>query len=204
VKILDRKFYIFRGSFVIVVFSKDGLEWAMLIFGGKMIKSVSNKKNEDDLLIDVIKERIKWDSRLSNSDVIIRIENGKVIVTGIFENSNRRKAIQQILRTTKGITKFADYTQVVPGRRKTDKEIFKILTKKIKDFYLFEGEFVDIKVSQGEVLYQGVVFRKNLKAFASRMAWELSGVNDCTNLIKIKNPPIKKSGAYYIALPGAA
>jgi osmotically-inducible protein OsmY len=136
--------------------------------------------------------------------VIVHVKNGTVQVTGTFESSIKKRAILEILKTTKGISKFVDYTMIVPVKHRSDKEIYKIISTKIKKFYLFNGEFIDIKVSHGEVLYQGVVFRKNIKAFASRLAWELTGVNDCTNLIKIKKVPLKKAGAYYISVQVAA
>jgi osmotically-inducible protein OsmY len=170
----------------------------------KLVKMNASKKNETDQLLESVKSRIKWDSRLSNSDVIVKIKNGEVQVTGFFDSATKKNAILDILKTTKGVTKFSDYTQIVPNRKRADSEIKKILSKKIHEFFLFEGERIDIKVTRGEVLYQGVVYRRNLKAFASRLAWELSGVNDCTNLIKIKKTPRKKAGAYYLSLPVAA
>jgi osmotically-inducible protein OsmY len=170
----------------------------------KEMKNLTKTIKNDAELLESIKERIKWDSRLSNSDVIIKVKNSSVEVMGVFESATRKRAIGYILRTTKGVAKFSDYTNVIPSRKRSDTEIQKILSKKINDFYLFDGEWIDIKVSKGEVLYQGVVYRKNLKAFASRMAWELSGVNDCTNLIKIKRPPLKKAGFLYLAIPAAA
>lgn len=50
----------------------------------KLVKNLTNKKSKKENLIESIKERIKWDSRLSNSEVIIKIQDGEVQVTGTF------------------------------------------------------------------------------------------------------------------------
>lgn len=167
------------------------------------MKSTSKTLKDEDL-IEKIRDRIKWDARLSNVDIFIEIRNGVVQVSGVFDSSMRRTAVLNILKSTKGISKFTDYTQVAKSRHRSDKEIRRIIKKQIDEFYLFDGEKIEIKVKSGTVLYEGVVYRKILKAFSSRIAWELSGVNDCMNFIKIKKPPLKKSGSLYLSLAKAA
>jgi hypothetical protein len=66
-----------------------------------MKKNLSSKRIKDELLIDTIKQRIKWDSRLSNSDVIIEVNNGEVIATGIFESSYKKKQFLRFYKQQK-------------------------------------------------------------------------------------------------------
>lgn len=168
----------------------------------KMKSLEKNKKDKD--LIEVIRDRIKWDARLSNVDIFIEIKGGVVQVSGVFDSTIRRRAVLNILRSTKGVSKFRDYTQINRTRQRSDKEIHRIIKKQIEEFYLFNGETIEIKVEKGIIFYKGVVYRKILKAFASKIAWELSGVNDCVNSIKIAKPPLKKDGALYLSISKAA
>ncbi len=167
------------------------------------MKAVAKRTANKDLL-DLIRDRIKWDARLSNVDLFIEVRDGVVQVSGVFDSPLRKKAVMSILRSTKGVTKFRDYTQISPYRRRTDRDIRRIIKKQIDEFFLFGEERIEIQVEKGIVTYEGVVYRKILKAFASRIAWELSGVDDCINSIKIKKPPKKKAGAAYLSIGKAA
>lgn len=166
------------------------------------MKSIATKVKDKEL-IETIRDRIKWDARLSNVDVFIEIDSGVVQVSGVFDSTLRRRAVLNILKSTKGVSKFRDYTQIARGRQRTDKAIHRIIKKQIDEFYLFKGESIEILVKNGTVFYKGIVYRKILKAFASKIAWELSGVSDCVNSIKIVKVPLKKAGALYLSLAKA-
>lgn len=83
---------------------------------------------------------------------------------------------------------------------RTDDEIEKILARQVLSFPFLKGEWIDFEVIDGVVKFEGVVFRPRFKAFVSRIAWELSGVKDCFNLVRVDSiPQIANSKAYPLA-----
>lgn len=133
----------------------------------------------------LILDRINWDFRISKSDIKLVVKNGVAMVFGYFDRPYRKKALIDIVSSTQGVLAVSDQSQVLNDYHRTDSEIEKILLKKILEFPLSEGEWIDVDVSNGIVQFQGLVFHKRLKAFAAKMAWELSGVADCENKIKL-------------------
>jgi hyperosmotically inducible periplasmic protein len=143
---------------------------------------------EDDNLFKKIKQRILWDIRVSNQDVSLKVRHGQVILYGYFDKSYRHEAVVSLINSTDGVKQFIDNSQVLRDYYRTDKEIEKLLAKQILNLPLLENEWINIHVKRGVVQLHGQVTKPELKAFAARTSWELSGVQDCQNLIQLCKP----------------
>lgn len=166
--------------------------------GGSM--RYSKKMNKDDLLVYRILEKIKWDARISNSDLLVKAKNGEVTLLGYFDEAYRKEALLRIVETTQGVNKIDDQTQVLNDYCRTDIELQTIISKQVLAFPFLKGEWIDFSVSNGVVKFEGIVFRPRFKAFVARIAWELSGIRDCLNLIKISSAPqVAQQKAYPLA-----
>lgn len=64
------------------------------------------RKNKDELLLGNIAERVKWDSRVSNSDIQIKSNDGVITLYGYFDKPYRKDAIIRIIETTPGVRKL--------------------------------------------------------------------------------------------------
>lgn len=146
-------------------------------------------KTEDQILLERIQNRIRWDIRVSNSDVSIKIRSGVVTLNGYFDKSYRHGAAVSIITTTEGVVELKDQSQVVDDYYRTDKELEILISKQILALPFLPGEWIDVEVCDGVVMLEGLVFRPRLKAFAARASWELSGIRDCINLIGLKETP---------------
>ncbi|MBK7963841.1 MAG: BON domain-containing protein [Bdellovibrionales bacterium] len=147
---------------------------------------VKNYKAAAQILLERIQNRIRWDIRVSNSDVSIKVKNGVVTLNGYFDKPYRHAAAVSVIKTTEGVVELKDQSQVVDDYCRTDKELETLISKQILTLPLLPGEWIDVDVCDGVVKLEGLVFRPRLKAFAARASWELSGIKDCINLIGLK------------------
>jgi osmotically-inducible protein OsmY len=153
------------------------------------MKKVSTKKyTRDSKLMEVLNEKIRWDLRLSKLDLLIKVKNGAVTLYGGFDKTYRKKAAINIITTTQGVLQFIDKSEVSPNYSRTDEELKKLVDKQLHALQFLMDEWIQAKVTNGVIEFHGHVFRSRLKAAAARIAWSLSGVTDCINLIQIKNP----------------
>jgi osmotically-inducible protein OsmY len=155
----------------------------------KILKKTNLYVPEDKRLLDTIKDRIRWDIRVSNSDISVQVKDGVVILDGYFDLPYRHAAALDVIGTTEGLKGIEDRSMVVDDYRRTDKDLEILISKQLLSQNFLSGEWIDVTVRGGVVTLEGAVYRSRLKAFAARSVWELSGVKDCFNLIDLKEIP---------------
>lgn len=147
-------------------------------------------ENQIGQVVKSIRNRMKWDIRVSRSDVEVFCEEpGEVIVRGEVDSAFRKQAVMEIVESNHGVIRIVDQVQIRPEFKRSDDELRLILCTAIQDLKFGIGEWIDVSVTGGVVRYSGVVFRPRLKAAAAKAAWELSGVLDCQNEILVKPEP---------------
>jgi osmotically-inducible protein OsmY len=152
-----------------------------------MISIFKQFNKEDDSLLKKIKARIRWDIRVSNSDIYLKVKNSVVTLDGCFDKPYRHAAAVNIIKSTDGVTEFKDKSVTVGDYFRTDKELQTLITEQIKTLTLGPEEWIEVSVQSGVVKLIGSVSKPRHKAFASRSVWELSGIKDCLNQIEIGN-----------------
>lgn len=153
------------------------------------MNSLQMKNQSDGELSRILRDRIKWDKRVSVADLNIVVRDGVVIVSGFVDTSYKKTAALEVITETEGVWNIEDRI-VVPGDYfRSDEEILKILKEQIDEIIKIGGEHIEVDVADGIVKLEGEVFRPRLKALAVASAWELSGVRDVLNFIEIKYPP---------------
>ena len=140
-------------------------------------------------LLHRIRERIKWDKRVSLADLDITIRGGVVIVNGFVDTSYKKNAVLEIISEMEGVWAVEDRIVVPIDYYRTDDEIAQILKTTLAELVMIGGEHVEVEVVDGIVKLEGEVFRPRMKATAVSSAWELSGVRDVLNFIEIREPP---------------
>jgi osmotically-inducible protein OsmY len=146
-----------------------------------------NFKITDQELLERIHARIRWDIRVSNSDVLVQVSDGCVTLLGYFDKVYRHGAAVGIITTTEGVSQFIDKSEVVNDYYRTDQELETLVKKQLETFQLLPGENIEVVVQNGIARLRGKVYRSKLKAFAARATWELSGIKDCVNLIDLRS-----------------
>lgn len=147
---------------------------------------VLNKpSNRDIILTKRIQELIKWDRRISNSDVHVISKSGSVTLIGKVDTNLKKEAALALVKATKGVLTVSSELEVSPLFTRNDVEIENLVKNRIEEINFTDKEHIAVEVKQGCVKLTGMVLSKQKKARAAGVAWELSGVNDCHNLIRI-------------------
>lgn len=141
----------------------------------------------DDELTQKIEDRVRWDIRVSNSDMFISTENGVVTLQGTFDKSYRHKAALKAIEETEGVDGIDDKSVVLEDYFRPDEKLKFLIESQILFLPLVAGEWIKVEVDQGVVKLKGCVNYPRFKAFAAKVTWELSGVKDCLNMIEIKS-----------------
>ncbi|WP_415064327.1 BON domain-containing protein [Bdellovibrio sp.] len=148
------------------------------------------KKNQvDNELARKIRDRIKWDKRVSEADLEVVVRGGVVIVSGFVDTSYKKNAALNVISDTEGVWAIEDRIVVPADYFRTDEEITEILKSQLEEMIKIGDEHIEVDVVDGVVKLEGEVYRPRLKAMAVASAWELSGVRDVLNFIEIKDPP---------------
>jgi osmotically-inducible protein OsmY len=149
----------------------------------------SIKKIDDHRLLERIRARIRWDIRVSNSDISLKVRDGRVTLFGYFDKPYRHAAAVNVITSAEGVKNFEDQSQVLGDYFRTDKELETLISKQVLGMAFSPGEWIDVSVCDGVARLEGRVSRSRHKAFAARATWELSGIKDCINMIEIGETP---------------
>lgn len=141
--------------------------------------------NRNVILTKRIQERIQWDRRVSNSDIHVISSGGDVTLIGKVDSRSKIVAAVELAKSTKGVTSVRNQLEVPLSFARADSELRNLIENRIREMSLVGKEFISVVVERGCVKLEGVVQSKQKKALAAGFVWELSGVNDCHNLIKI-------------------
>lgn len=153
------------------------------------MNSLQMKNQTDSSLARILRDRIKWDKRVSAADLSIVVRGDVVIVSGFVDTSYKKNAALEVISETEGVWSIEDRIIVPSDYYRSDEEIRNILKAQIEEIIKIGGEHIEVDVADGIVKLEGEVFRPRLKAMAVASAWELSGVRDVLNFIEIKYPP---------------
>lgn len=155
----------------------------------KTLYTPQNHQGSDSQLLQVICDRVKWDKRVSLSDIDIVVLNGVTIVSGVVDTAFKKNAALEIISGTEGVWSIEDRIVLPIDYYRSDQELEQLILDQIEGLIKIGGEHIEVDVKDGVVKLHGEVYRPRIKAMAVGAVWELSGVRDCQNLIEIREPP---------------
>jgi osmotically-inducible protein OsmY len=146
-------------------------------------------RTQDERIAAGILLRLQWDARVSLADVTILAQDRKVTVAGDFDRDFRRKAVLSIVKEYPGVREVDDRTSVRKAFVRTDEQLQSLLHDEIRRIPLDgTSSSIYLEVVNGTANFYGHVNEPRVKALASRLAWELSGIRDCNNRIRVMTP----------------
>jgi hyperosmotically inducible periplasmic protein len=135
-----------------------------------------------------VRERIRWDKRVSTADLQIIAREGHIILEGTVDSPYKEKAAQDIVTHTEGVISVHSQIIVPNHFYRTDSELKTLINDQLAKIGLSETESISVLIADGHVKLEGIVNCSRKKAQAAGIVWELSGVTDCLNLIEIMEP----------------
>lgn len=154
------------------------------------MKNTKRSPATDQHIAKVLRERIRWDSRISSRDLRVLVHEGQAILSGMVDRPFRRNAAIEVARSTEGVHDVVDQIIVPAHYERSDEDLQKILQEQINSITLENSEKILVRVANAKIYLTGNVHLPRIKANAARIAWELSGVRDCINAIDITEPPM--------------
>lgn len=143
----------------------------------------------DRKLAHRVRERIRWDKRVSTSDFQVIVTNGHITLMGSVDSLARKRAAVEVVNNTEGVLSVEDQVLVPSCFHRPDSELKRLVEEQIVESGIGPSEHVSVAVEDGHVKLEGVVHSAEKKAQAAGIVWELSGVADCMNTIEIVDPP---------------
>lgn len=150
-----------------------------------MRKRIS-KFTRSEQLKEGLMKRLRWDARVSLADVTLASDGRKVTVIGEFDKNFRRDAVLEIVRDYPGVMELEDRTTVRSEFYRPDHLLAALLRNEVQNLNANPDQnVINVSVTDGKATFTGHVCEPRAKALASRIAWELSGIKDCNNQIRI-------------------
>ncbi len=145
-------------------------------------KTKYDKKTDDEIIV-AVKRTFMHDPRLKFFKPKVKVDEGKVTLTGTVNNLKAKRAAEKDARNVVGVWTVKNHIKVRPEKMPTDYKI----TKKIQDALMWDPyiERYDITVvsENGEVSIYGVVDSHYEKHRAENIISGIKGVVDINNYL---------------------
>jgi osmotically-inducible protein OsmY len=149
------------------------------------------KRSDTELERDVGRE-LRWDSRISTSDINVEVTDAVATLTGTVSSYAKRIAAQEAAHRVEGVLDVANDIQVKPVDlfARTDTEIASAVRSALEWDALVPNEQITSTVSDGWVTLEGGVDYWREREDAERAILRLNGVVGVVNKITIHKRPV--------------
>lgn len=148
-------------------------------------------KTDSQIQQDVLDE-LAWDTRVSETDVGVEVDDHIVTLTGTVDSWAKRMAAQEAAHRVTGVLDVANDIEVrLPGSAgRSDTEIAGAVRQVLEWDDLVPSDDIATTVSAGRVTLEGEVQTWAEREDAENAVRNLAGVRGVTNKIAIKPPPL--------------
>jgi osmotically-inducible protein OsmY len=149
--------------------------------------STTTTRTDAEIQQDVLRE-LKWDPRVSQTEVGVQVRNGVVTLTGTVSSYAKRLAAAEAAHRVQGVLDVANDLQArVEGiGRKTDPEIAQAVRTALRWDVFVPDEKIRSTVSDGWVTLEGDVDNWSQRYDAERAIERLAGVVGVRNVITVR------------------
>ena len=151
-------------------------------------------KTDAQIQLDVIEE-LKWDPRVDETEVGLRVVGGVVTLTGTVTSWAKRMAAQEAAHRVAGVLDVANDIQVrIPGAlAHTDTDIAQAVRRTLQWDVFVPDQTITSTVSDGQVILEGSVQTTSQRDDAERALRNLAGVKLVINKIAV-TPEFPRTG----------
>lgn len=145
------------------------------------------KRSDKELERDVGRE-LRWDSRIGETTINVRVRDGVATLTGIVSSYAKKVAAQESAHRVTGVLDVANDIEVKPanGSARRDTEIAAAVRNALEWDALVPNEQITSTVGDGWVTLEGMVDYWRERQDAERAILRLSGVIGVINKITIQ------------------
>ncbi len=149
-------------------------------------------KSDDQIKQEVLRE-LRWDTRVSETEIGVSVARGVVVLTGTVESYAKKLAAQDAAHRVSGVLDVANDVQVtLPGSfTHTDPDIAQAVRRALEWDVLVPAERIQSTVSDGWITLTGTVEYIGEREDAERAVRHLRGVKGVINLLAIEEQEIE-------------
>lgn len=149
-------------------------------------------KSDAQIQQDVLRE-LKWDSRVSETDIGVIVNNGLVALTGAVNSYAKKLAAQEAAHRVAGVLDVANDIEVrlAESEDRTDTEIAKAVRRALEWDVWVPDRQIQSTVSNGWVTLDGKVSLMRERNDAERAVRNLVGVRGVTNRVEVALPALE-------------
>jgi osmotically-inducible protein OsmY len=156
----------------------------------KGVEKMTVTRTDSQLEHDVTDE-LKWDTRLTETEVGVQVQAAMVTLTGTVDSCEARLAAQDAAHRVLGVLDVANEIRVkLPGSaERADMDIARAVRHALQWDVLVPHDRIRTTVSDGVVSLEGNVAHWNEHDEAARCVRNLAGVRHVFNFIRVDAPP---------------
>jgi osmotically-inducible protein OsmY len=147
--------------------------------------ATTTAKTDDQIRSDVIFE-LKWDPKISSTDISVTAKDGVVTLTGFANSYWEKEEAEQAALRVYGVRGVANDIQVRPTTMRTDPEVAREAVQELQSHVMIPADKIKVAVKNGWVTLEGNVEWQFQKSLAEASVKKLRGVLGVTNSIEVK------------------
>jgi osmotically-inducible protein OsmY len=151
-----------------------------------MAASAVTPTRADDYIRDDVLFELKWDPKLSSSDIGVAVKDGVVTLTGYVSSYWEKEEAEKAAKRVYGVRGVANDLQIKLAFSRTDPEIARDAVHELQNHVGIPADRIKVTVKNGWVTLEGTVDWQYQKTLAESAVKKLKGVLGITNNIEVK------------------
>ncbi len=164
--------------------------------GSNQTANVSQTSSDTELtdqnITQVVKQKLAWDSGLSDDNVNVSVNDGKVTLDGKVASLTEKQRAATIVRSRKGVSEVEN-NLVVESRQKPNDELKTSIAQAIEDDNALDSSKIDAAIEDGTVTLTGKVDKQSKKDLAEEVVGDVAGVREVENDIEVASSSESRS-----------
>ena len=140
----------------------------------------------DDAIRDDLLFELKWDPKITSSDIAVAVKDGVVTLSGFVSSYWEKEAAEKAAKRVYGVRGVANTIQVKLATTRTDPEIAREAVQELENHISIPADKIKVTVKNGWVTLEGSVDWQYQKSLAESAVKKLKGVIGVTNNIEVK------------------
>jgi osmotically-inducible protein OsmY len=142
-------------------------------------------RSDDEIRNSVVLE-LKWDPKITSSDIAVAAKDGVVTLTGFASSYWEKDAAEKAAKRVYGVKGVANDIEVKLLASRTDPEIARDAVHELENHISIPSDQIKVTVKSGWVTLEGKVDWQYQKVVAESAVKKLRGVLGITNNIEVK------------------
>jgi osmotically-inducible protein OsmY len=140
----------------------------------------------DSAIRDDVMFELKWDPKVTSSDIGVTVKDGVVTLTGFVHSYFEKDAAEKSAKRVYGVRGVANDIEVRLSTSRTDPEIARDAVQELQNHISVPADKIKVTVKNGWVTLEGTVDWQFQKMTAESAIKKLRGVIGVTNNIQVK------------------